>query len=135
MAKLIATGNTIQLPQGTVQISKIQLRSLIDPEYRRIFLNDTGPTHRYVEIPRSSWTFNETTSVLTIIGNYSELEIDYVEPLDTEALKRIVPITKANTAAKNSRRIDITSNNILEAQQANNKKNNACKNYWCCRRW
>mgnify|MGYP004451951729 FL=1 len=123
MAKLIATGNTIQLPQGTVQISKIQLRSLIDPEYRRIFLNDTGPTHRYVEIPRSSWTFNETTSVLTIIGNYNELEIDYVEPLDTAAISRIVPITKANTSAKRNRRVDTTANNILEAQQANKISN------------
>ena len=123
MAKLIATGNSIQLPLGTVQINKIQLRSLIDPEYRRIFLNDTGPTHRYVEIPRSSWTFNETTSVLTIIGNYSELEIDYVEPLDTAAISRIVPITKANTSAKRNRRVDTTANNILEAQQANKISN------------
>ena len=41
MAKLIATGNSIQLPLGTVQISKIQLRSLIDPEYSIIFVINT----------------------------------------------------------------------------------------------
>ena len=41
-AILIATGSSIQLPLGTVQILSVRMRSKIDPEYRRIFLNDSG---------------------------------------------------------------------------------------------
>ncbi len=123
MAILIATGSSIQLPLGTVQISSVRMRSKIDPEYRRIFLNDSGPEYNYTNVSDILYNFNTTTSILTLQRDFGEVEINYVEPLDTEALKRIVPITKANTAAKNSRRIDTTSNNILEAQQANKISN------------
>lgn len=117
MAKLIANGTKIQLPLGTVQIHKVQFRRLIDPEFRRIFKNNTGPTHRYQEIPSSLWNFNEKTSILTVRSDFGELEIDYTPPLDTAAVKRIVPITKVNTDAKRIRKVTNSANNILEAQQ------------------
>ena len=117
MAKLIATGTKIQLPLGTIQIHRVQFRQLIDPEFRRIFRNNTGPTHRYQEIPSSLWNFNEKTSILTVRSDFGELEIDYTPPLDTAAIKRIVPIKKVNTDAKRTRGINTSTSNILEAQQ------------------
>ena len=123
MAILIATGSSIQLPLGTVQIISVRMRSKIDPEYRRIFLNDSGPEYNYTNVSDILYNFNTTTSILTLQRDFGEVEISYVEPLDTEALKRIVPITKANTSAKRNRSVDVRTNNILEAQQANKISN------------
>ena len=50
MAILIATGSSIQLPLGTVQILSVRMRSKIDPEYRRIFLNDSNIKKQYIYI-------------------------------------------------------------------------------------
>ena len=117
MATFIATGNKIQLPLGTVQVHRVQFRRLIDPEFRRIYKNNTGPTHRYQEIPSSLWNFNEKTSILTVRSDFGELEIDYTPPLDTDAIKRIVPITNVNTNAKRTRKVTNSAHNILEEQQ------------------
>jgi hypothetical protein len=114
MAILIATGSSIQLPLGTVQILSVRMRSKIDPEYRRIFLNDSGPEYNYTNVSDILYNFNTTTSILTLQRDFGEVEISYVEPLDTEALKRIVPITKANTSAKRNRSVDVRTNNIRE---------------------
>ena len=117
MATFIATGSKVQLPLGTVQVHKVQFRRLIDPEFRRIFKNNTGPTHRYQEIPSSLWNFNEKTSILTVRSDFGELEIDYTPPLDTDAVNRIVPITNVNTNAKRTRKVTNSAHNILEEQQ------------------
>ena len=116
MATFIATGSKVQLPLGIVQVHKVQFRRLIDPEFRRIFKNNTGPTHRYQEIPSSLWNFNEKTSILTVRSDFGELEIDYTPPLDTDAVNRIVPITNVNTNAKRTRKVTNSAHNILEEQ-------------------
>ena len=122
MAILIATGSSIQLPLGTVQISSVRMRRKIDPEYRRIYLNNSGPEYKYTDVSDILYNFNTTTSILTFRRDLGEVEISYVEPLDTEALKRIVPRNNVNTAAKNSR-VNIIDTNILEAQQQNKISN------------
>ena len=123
MAILIATGSSIQLPLGTVQVHSVRMRRKIDPEYRRLFLNNSGPEYRYTNIPSVLYSLDSATSILTIRKDYDEVEINYTPPLDTEALKKIVPITKANTAAKNNRFFDTNRTYILESQQQNKISN------------
>ena len=123
MAILIATGSSIQLPLGTVQVHSVRMRRKIDPEYRRLFLNNSGPEYRYTNIPSVLYSFDSATSILTIRKDYDEVEINYTPPLNTEALKKIVPITKANTAAKNTRFFDTNRTYILESQQQNKISN------------
>ena len=117
MATLVATGTKIQLPLGTIQVQEVRTKTLIDPEYRKLIMNNTGPTHRFEDIPDIFYTFNEKTSILTVRQDFGQLEIRYIEPLDMEAINRIVPITKVNSDAKRTRSVDTSDNNILEAQQ------------------
>ena len=105
MAKFIARGDKIQLPSGTFQVSKVQMRSLINPEYRRIYLNNSGPTHRYTNIPSSLWKFNSTTLILTIIKNFdTELEIDYEASTlaQRNQFGQLISKEDVNRAAKNN---------------------------------
>ncbi len=117
MAILVTTGTKIQLPLGTVQVQEVRTKTLIDPEYRELIMKNTGPTHRFEDIPDLFYTFNEDTSILTISRDFGQVEIRYIEPLDMDAINRIVPITKVNSDAQRTRNVDTSDNNILEAQQ------------------
>lgn len=117
MAILVTTGTKIQLPLGTIQVQQVRTKTLIDPEYRELIMKNTGPTHRFEDIPDLFYNFNEDTSILTIRQDFGQVEIRYIEPLDMDAIKRIVPITKVNSDAKRTRSVDTSDNNILEAQQ------------------
>lgn len=123
MAKFIARGDKIQLPLGTFQVSNVQMRSLINPEYRRIYLNNSGPTHRYTKIPGSLWKFNSTTSILTIRKNFdTELEIDYEASTlpQRDQFGKLITKEDVNRAAKNNQPFFSTK---LENTQTNKISN------------
>ena len=121
MADLVTTGSTIQIPAGSI-VNTIYRREYWLEEYYVEILKSQGPKYREFVLSDLFYSYNETTGVITLRRDFGDIRVSYTPPLDTEALKRIVPITKANTAAKNNRS-DIAKSNILESQQQNKISN------------
>lgn len=124
MAELLATGTTVQLPAGSI-LGKIYNRLYWPEEYYKNVLNSQGPKFREDKRPISDlfYQYDENSGIITLSRDFKDIRIEYTPPLDREAIKRIVPITSANSNAKSKRKITNSSNNILEAQQENKISN------------
>ncbi len=122
MAELVTTGSTVEIPAGSI-VNTIYRREYWLEEYYVEILKSQGPKYREFVLSDLFYSYNETTGVITLQRDFGDIRVSYTPPLDTEALKKIVPITNANREAKNSRRIDNSTSNILETQQANKISN------------
>ena len=124
MADLVVdSGSPVKLKPGS-SLFDIFDRQYFDQEYYEEILKGQGPKFREFKLSEDvHYQYNESTGVITFRGSYGEVRVLYDEPLDVEALRRIVPITKVNTDAKRTRNINTSTSNILEAQQENKISN------------
>ena len=124
MADLVVEGvGSVNLKPGS-SLFDIFDRQYWDQEYYEVILKGQGPKFREFKLSEDvHYQYNESTGVITFRGSYGEVRVLYDEPLDVEALRRIVPITKVNSDAKRTRNVNTSTNNILESQQENKISN------------
>ena len=120
MANLVVDGaGSVKLKPGS-SLFDIFDRQYYDQEFYEEILKGQGPKFREFKLSEGvHYQYKESTGVITFLGSYGEVRVLYDEPLDVEALRRIVPITKVNSDAKRTRNINTSTSNILEAQQEN----------------
>ena len=116
MADLITSGSKVQIPAGS-ELHDIYDLQYWDEEYYRVILRGQGPKYREFKLSDLFYKYDEKTGIITLMRDFGDIRVSYTEPLDVEALRRIVPITKVNTDAKRIRKVTNSANNILETQQ------------------
>ena len=124
MANLVVDGaGSVKLKPGS-SLFDIFDRQYYDQEFYEEILKGQGPKFREFKLSEGvHYQYKESTGVITFLGSYGEVRVLYDEPLDVEALRRIVPITKVNSDAKRTRNINTSTSNILESQQENKISN------------
>ena len=95
MANLVVEGvGSVNLKPGR-SIFDIFDRQYWLQEYYEETLKGQGPKFREFKLSEGvHYQYNESTGVITFRGSYGEVRVLYDEPLDVEALRRIVPIKK-----------------------------------------
>ena len=106
MADLVVDGEgSVKLKPGS-SLFDIFDRQYFDQEYYEVILKGQGPKFREFKLSEMvHYQYDESTGVITFRGSYGEVRVLYDEPLDVEALRRIVPIQKVNTDTKRTRNI------------------------------